>query len=157
MNCFYIRKIKIFYLRELKKTLFLSIFNFFNFHPRLSQHKKKRGHTPNNIINSTIDVDNNLLLPSNNNFRQNPEYFFFKLKREGFRNENLKFTLRYLNIELDENQIQAELAKANDDEKADKFDVLNNTQIDDSTSYYSLNLLKRNNQESKSNSFLVLK
>jgi len=39
----------------------------------------------------------------NNNFRQNPEYFFFKTKREYFRNQNLLDKIDILKIEITEN------------------------------------------------------
>lgn len=45
----------------------------------------------------------------NNNFRQNPEYFFFKTKRESFRNHNLLVKLDLLGIKLEEEEIFEEI------------------------------------------------
>jgi hypothetical protein len=41
----------------------------------------------------------NLILPLGNNYLQNPEYFYFKSKREAFRSMNVLNTLHSLNIE----------------------------------------------------------
>ncbi len=63
----------------------------------------------NNLFDNSIDFEKNLILPMNNNFRQNPEYFFFKTKREDFRNTNLLSKLDILGIELIEHEIVQEI------------------------------------------------
>jgi len=63
----------------------------------------------NNLFDNSIDFEKNLILPMNNNFRQNPEYFFFKTKREDFRNKNLLSKLDILGIELIEHEIVQEI------------------------------------------------
>lgn len=45
----------------------------------------------------------------NNNFRQNPEYFFFKTKRENFRNQNLLSKLDTLSMKLIGEEILEEI------------------------------------------------
>jgi len=60
----------------------------------------------------------------NNNFRQNPEYFFFKTKRESFRNQNLLNKLEVLNINLNEKEILEELNKINNNNKFECCDKI---------------------------------
>lgn len=62
-----------------------------------------------NLFDSGIDLEHNLIVPLNNNFRQNPEYFFFKTKRENFRNQNLLSKLDTLGIKLIEEEIIEEI------------------------------------------------
>lgn len=61
------------------------------------------------MFDNTIDLEKNLILPLNNNFRQNPEYFFFKTKRENFRNQNLFNKLQILGLKLNEEDIIEEI------------------------------------------------
>jgi hypothetical protein len=73
----------------------------------------------------------------NNNFRQNPEYFFFKTKRESFRNQNLLEKIKILRIEINENgiinelinEVQIQLDK-NSKSISDKNEFINSDMID---------------------------
>jgi len=70
----------------------------------------------NVIIDYTLDLEHNLILPRNNNFRQNPEYFFFKTKRESFRNHNLLSKLEILGIKLIKEEILEEIKNFKDNQ-----------------------------------------
>ena len=54
-------------------------------------------------------LDLNLIHSNNNKFVQNPEYSFFKIKRESFRNENVILSVKKLEMEINEKEIYEEI------------------------------------------------
>ena len=53
-------------------------------------------------------LNHNLIQSSYNNFVQNPEYSFYKTKRESFQHENILLSLKKLGIEINEEEIYEE-------------------------------------------------
>lgn len=68
---------------------------------------------------SNYKLNLNLIKSNNNNYIQNPEYSFFKTKRESFRNENILICIKKLGIEINEKEIYEEESTRNSDHNSE--------------------------------------
>mgnify|MGYP000400611257 CR=1 FL=1 len=97
--------------KKLKILMFENIQMNKDFLKYSKNNQKNKDKIYNNINNMLIPIKKlnyNLIQSNKNNFIQNPEYSFFKTKRESFRNENILFSLRKLGIEINEKEVYEE-------------------------------------------------
>ena len=121
---------------------------------RVNKNKKKYKEIINNSNKTFIpetQLNYNLILPKNNNFRQNPEYSFFKTKRESFRKENIFLCLKILGIEINEKDIYEENNKIENIPLISNFiKCSNSNQLEETTQ------IKEIEDENKSKSKIII-
>lgn len=97
--------------KKIKKFLFENIQINKEFIRHCNKNKQKNKEKNNtidlneNLFISKGKLDHNLIHSFKNNFIQNPEYSFFKIKRESFRKENILLSMKILEIEINQNEI----------------------------------------------------
>ena len=102
----------------------------------------------------SLNLNYNLIIPKNNNFRQNPEYFFFKTKRESFRDVNLFSSLKVLEIELDENKILDEMKIYEEKKLEEKISLSNKIATNNNDNSYTSKLTEVPNNLGENNEFM---